>query len=73
MKFRQEINNKANCAEEDWIDDRQEYIEMSIVREILDDIELKVNEIKDYLEPFVALSEIKDIHELAKRLSRELY
>ena len=49
------------------------YINKDSVQDIIDEIENCVNEILDQLNTIQGLTEIEDIKELVKKLSRDLY
>jgi len=48
-------------------------VELSETIDVLDDIEMQVNDIKDKLEEFANLTEIKTIYKLVEELSSKLY
>ena len=57
----------------DDINPKCEYIEQGNVKDMLDGIESSVNEICNMLSDIQGLTEIEEIKEKAKLLSRELY
>lgn len=57
----------------DYEENGKEYTETDTITEILDDIETKVNEIQDSLSQYSNLTEINDINEEVKALSKCLY
>jgi hypothetical protein len=64
---------KSDIIEDDSIKDNVVYIKVSKIEDVLNDIEGKVNEVKDKLELINGLTEIDEAKELISLLSRKLY
>jgi len=67
LKMKSEYRKRLEYNSED------NKVELSEARDIIDDIEMQVNDIKDKLEEFANLTEISKIHELLEDLSSKLY
>jgi 23S rRNA maturation-related 3'-5' exoribonuclease YhaM len=52
---------------------KEEFIQTQEVKNLIDDIESRVNEIYEKLEPIQGLSEIDEIFALIGKLSQDLY
>ena len=72
---RGDIRNKISNLMMD-VDDvikDESYIEYNEVINIVDGIEDRINDIRNRLEPFTNLTEIKEIYDLITELSKDLY
>jgi len=72
MGYRKDIENNLYTKEES-IEYNFIYVTKDETINILDEIESRVNEIKDMLEPIEGLSEIDNVKLLLRGLSRDLY
>ena len=72
MSYRKDLDEISVYAEEEDID-KTEFITLSYARDILNNIESKVNEIRDILNRIKGLSEIDEVYELIDKLSNDLY
>jgi RNA processing factor Prp31 len=72
-KYRNQITNDTVIAEQSDIDNETDFMLVSDVESIIDDIEKRVNEIYEKLEPIQGLSKIDEIKRLIKDLSSDLY
>ena len=70
-EFRKDLEQAT--VDIDEMDYKNNYIDLNEAIAVIDDIENLVNEIRDKLEPFTVLYEIKEIYELADKLSDKLY
>lgn len=72
--YRKQINNYLQ-DKDDIVgsNSNSEYIDIDEVRNVLDDIESRIEEIKDILDPIQGLSEIDEAKDLLKSLKDDLY
>jgi len=69
-EYRNHIEDyQVECNE----DNREKVVNTSIVMAMIDELEQDANEIRDLLEPFIGLTEIKEVYNLAVKLSEKLY
>lgn len=71
--YRTHIDNEAIFNEDINISDDLKYVEVDKIMAMIDELEQDVNKIRDLLEPFTALTEIKEIYNLTTELSYKLY
>ena len=71
--YRTRIHNEVIFNEDINISDDLKYIEVDKVIKMINELEQDINEIRDKLEPFIGLTEIKDVYDLSFKLSEELY
>lgn len=74
MTYRKELDDYTYTSE-DTIEysNNSLYIDRVEVMTMLDDIESRVNDIKNALEPIKGLTEIEDVKEMVESLSKDLY
>lgn len=72
--YRKELCNCTYSAEEAMeYNNNSLYVEKSEVINMIDNIESRVNDIKDALEPIKGLSEIEDIKDMIESLLKDLF
>lgn len=72
--YRKQIDNYIQDKDDIMGDNsNSEYIDIDEVRNVMDDIESRVEEIKDILDPIQGLSEIDEAKDLLKSLKDDLY
>jgi len=72
--YRDKLNNNTYFSDElDKNNNISTYVLSVDMNGVLDNIETRVNEIKDILDSIQGLSEIDEVKELLKTLSKDLY
>lgn len=73
MNYRDAIHNNSVVAEESDVEKCTDFLTLDDVEQLIDDIESKVNEVKEMLDKITGLTEIDEIKELVDKLSKDLY
>lgn len=71
--YRKHIDNNTFSSDDTMEFRNLTYVDLDVVRDTLDDIENRVNGIKDMLKDIHGLNEIDNVKELVKDLTDDLY